>query len=318
MTQRIARFGNYSALCVEDPSQYDPSLCGPAVQISDNPYGVNAPIYQLYTVTSQNQSIAFAKLPFFLSSFIILEILTPDPTSILYYFPRSWQVLATECALRYCSQTYHVTSISGITSRYLLNVSQELGPNLTLQYISPLLTLNSDSINEALSSVVSGTIVAGYNASGVLVDRFFVINDPVKMAANISTALSIWFATSSNDSPANGTVWLSETRVRVIWPWIALPALLVVASAIFLLTVVFETRRRAKEYPFLGIWKNNALVAFFHALDPELRQSMGPNPTVKEMRDTAKMAHVRLVEDQLRGSSLKHEQGQEENDEKAK
>jgi hypothetical protein len=45
---------------------------------------------------------------------------------------------------------------------------------------------------------------------------------------------------------------------------------------------------------------------------------MGPNPTVKEMRDTAKKTRVRLVEGPLSGSSLKHEQGQEENDEKGK
>ena len=208
ISHKISHFGNYSALCSEDPSQYDPSLCGPRVPSSENPYGVNAPLYQLYTIMSQNRSIDFSELPLFVSSFIILEIPTGyDPSTSLFQTPESWQVWATECALRYCYQTYYITSIAGITNRYLLNLSQEIVPSYDLQALGQLSTNNTA---QALSSIISGTIFAGLDSTNVLVDRLFTVNDPVKMAANISAALSIWTITSQA-VPAIGTVWLSRS-----------------------------------------------------------------------------------------------------------
>ncbi|KIW64220.1 hypothetical protein PV04_09171 [Phialophora macrospora] len=294
VTTDLSHFGNYSALCIGSPAAYDSTACGPAVLLSDRPLAQDVPSYQLYTITEQNQSTAFRHLPFFLASFVVLEIpATYMPLENDFPISFSWQVWATECAFEYCYQTFDITYESGSINRYLQNISQAVDQIHNLTAFPPI---GSEEITPALATVLNGTIYGDQYSSNAVVARFFSFNNLYSMAANISASLGIWFGTSTAfaGDPAIGTVWVQETQVRVSWPWITLPAFLLAASGTFLFAAMFQTRQQTRKNPSLGIWKNNALAPFFHGLDNVTRDALGPGRNVKEMKGDAQKVLVRL------------------------
>jgi len=95
----------------------------------------------------------------------------------------------------------------------------------------------------------------------------------------------------TNSTPAQGIVWKNETCVRVVWPWITVPATLIVASFIFLIIVVIMSRAQAKDHS----WKSGALALLFHGFDHETRQTFGPLDSSSDMTRVAKDVKVELV-----------------------
>lgn len=60
---------------------------------------------------------------------------------------------------------------------------------------------------------------------------------------NVAIALTNYFRNSSNKTVV-GQAGQSEVYIRVTWPWITLPALLVAAGTVFLILTMLETKRR--------------------------------------------------------------------------
>ena len=60
----------------------------------------------------------------------------------------------------------------------------------------------------------------------------------------------------------SGTVHTSEVFVSVQWPWISLPALLVVIGTVFSLATMYVSQRSQ-----LPLWKSSALAPFYHGLE---------------------------------------------------
>lgn len=82
---------------------------------------------------------------------------------------------------------------------------------------------------------------------------------------NIATAMTNYFRDSSNETVI-GQAGQTHLYVRVIWPWITLPAFLVLAGTVFLILAMFETKRLGA-----SIWKTSELALLFHGSEESYR-----------------------------------------------
>jgi hypothetical protein len=65
---------------------------------------------------------------------------------------------------------------------------------------------------------------------------------------------------------ALGTAIQTTVCIRVEWPWLLLPGVLVLLTVVLFVAVLFMARSHHDEKP---IWKSSALVAFFHGVDAQ-------------------------------------------------
>lgn len=109
------------------------------------------------------------------------------------------------------------------------------------------------------------------------------------LALSVTARLRQGDGISMNLGPAIGTVWENQTCVRVNWPWITLPA------ALLLLTIVFLVLTSLRTSLARGlIWKSSLLAVLFNGLDEKTRQAAGPAAGLEEIIAASKTATVRL------------------------
>ena len=89
----------------------------------------------------------------------------------------------------------------------------------------------------------------------------------------------------------NGTSYSLVSYVNVDWPWLVLPATLVLLSFPFLVVTILQSSR-AKIRP----WKTSTL-ATLQGLGVELRDELGALDAEAMMKKGAKMVSVQLRED---------------------
>jgi hypothetical protein len=110
-----------------------------------------------------------------------------------------------------------------------------------------------------------------------------------KVFSDLAQAMTTHLRQSGNNSTrAQGIVWTNQTCVHVVWPWITVPAVLIVASFIFLTIVVTMSRSHARE----NAWKSSALALLFHGFDHETQQTFGPLHSGSNMTRAAKTIKV--------------------------
>lgn len=92
---------------------------------------------------------------------------------------------------------------------------------------------------------------------------------------------------SSNSAPARGTVFGSQTCVGVEWAWIALPAVLLFLTLVFLMTTVVQSRR----YTTTGAaedgrkpWKSSSLPLLWNGMPDETRARYERFDEVEKMK----------------------------------
>ncbi len=89
--------------------------------------------------------------------------------------------------------------------------------------------------------------------------------------AGIAKAMSLqarqWDADgkSTFNKPAEGVVYVTDTCVNVVWPWIAFPAAIVLLTGIFLITVLVQTEIKDKDGLARG-WKSSLLPLVYHGM----------------------------------------------------
>ncbi|KAH7391646.1 hypothetical protein BKA64DRAFT_747158 [Cadophora sp. MPI-SDFR-AT-0126] len=92
-----------------------------------------------------------------------------------------------------------------------------------------------------------------------------------------------------NSSAVVGEVNGVQTCVRVVWPWLALPAVLVLATCLLLIATIWKTAVQAGA----NVWKSSPLAYLFHGLEVGERGSL---ITVDEMEGVARGREVVLSE----------------------
>ena len=102
---------------------------------------------------------------------------------------------------------------------------------------------------------------------------------------------------SSNSAPARGTVFGSHTCVRVEWVWLALPAVLLILTLVFLMTTVVQSRR----YTRTGAaedgrkpWKSSCLPLLWYGMPDETRARYERFDEVEMMKESGDGIKVSL------------------------
>ena len=104
---------------------------------------------------------------------------------------------------------------------------------------------------------------------------------------HVASSMTNSIRTGPNRTDVYGTVEVSEQHIMVRWPWMILPAVLVLLSVIFLVvTMVLSTQRSPG-------WKSSALPSFYHGLNAwELSEHYQGD--IEEMQRSAKGIYARL------------------------
>ncbi|KAI1340046.1 hypothetical protein F5Y15DRAFT_62506 [Xylariaceae sp. FL0016] len=107
------------------------------------------------------------------------------------------------------------------------------------------------------------------------------------LAATI-TAIMREYGESAPAADVYGTVMELQTCIRIQWPWITFPIIIVLATIAFLILSIRNSSWR-------GTWKSSYLVPFFHGINGDVSAgSIGPTGSPSEMRLAAQRIHVQL------------------------
>ena len=116
--------------------------------------------------------------------------------------------------------------------------------------------------------------------------------------ANVAAAMTNYIRDASNHTIA-GQLGIAETYIRVLWLWIILPGVLVVAGALFLIMGIVETKRRG-----VDIWKDSELALLFHGLN-EGNEGFTGLHKISEMDYVASRIKVRMMSTRTGGRALR-------------
>jgi hypothetical protein len=142
------------------------------------------------------------------------------------------------------------------------------------------------------------------NSDSDIMQHFFTISDPVAMVRNMEASMTSSIRRNPDiaaQSAADyiGTAYLNIPRVQIVWPWITLPAALVLFSNVFLIYVIYKTQRM-RDATSVGVWKSSQIPLLYHGLDQATRQQsdreLGPAPRISQMERHATKLSVRLQE----------------------
>ena len=96
----------------------------------------------------------------------------------------------------------------------------------------------------------------------------------------------------------SGTAYRTVPKVHIVWPWIALPAAVVLFANLYLIYAMIKTHWTQKTAN-VGVWKSSQIPLLYHGLDQtsedRLVSKLGSSPTIGEMEEYAKDFDVRLL-----------------------
>ncbi|KAL1855724.1 hypothetical protein Daus18300_011007 [Diaporthe australafricana] len=144
-----------------------------------------------------------------------------------------------------------------------------------------------------VSDSFSGTLVDGEEMPVVAAGITTAIRSPQKNISEMldSMALSMTDQLRTNyNATARGRTARAVVLVRVQWAWLALPFFVVLASGLFLIAEMVESRRTTD----IRLWKSTATSLLFHSVSPDegiMRTGMaGP----EQLHRVAKATKIRL------------------------
>ncbi|KAJ5593446.1 hypothetical protein N7537_010350 [Penicillium hordei] len=109
-----------------------------------------------------------------------------------------------------------------------------------------------------------------------------------KVTHNMAASLGK-FARSTSNGMVTGSMAISESYVDVNWPWLTLPALLLVLGIVFLVSTLLANKQRK-----LSLWRNSVLPILYHGLERDLVEAGDEYAPVSEMERTAGAIDVKL------------------------
>lgn len=207
------------------------------------------------------------------------------------------------CSMSFCVQNRNVEISSDKLNSSVLNTiyaDRHLSTSpgfMTVSYIFPngdnSLNLTFGPPTEPALEVALDTLLTG-NVSETTASR------PIDLNVTFSSPLIAGFDASSNISLAmdnlakamtnyirdasnhtiSGQLGITETYIRVLWPWIALPATLAATGMLFLIMGIIRTKRRGAK-----VWKDSELALLFHGLS-------GPNERFCGLHKISEMDYV--------------------------
>ena len=225
------------------------------------------------------------------------------------------------CSMSFCLQNRTVSISSGKLKSSVLdtiyadrNLSTRSGFNVS--YVFPdktdSLTLNLGPATEPALEVALDTLLTGSvtettysqpqnvnsTSSSTLIAGFDASHNVSLAMANLAAVMTNYIRDASNHT-VSGQLGITETYVHVLWPWIILPALLIVAGVLFLITGIVLTKRRG-----VDVWKDSELALLFHGLNEGNERYAGLRK-ISEMDHVASRMKVRMMSTRSNGRTLR-------------
>ena len=226
-------------------------------------------------------------------------------------------VMAWECVLSYCVNTYLASVTNGDIEQKVeqtwLNNSASHSQGSDLIYSPPQSIINitanastfkvaslaAKAMNEFMSRTFTGS--GGINASGAgskfssdVIHSLYNTQDYSKSIENLATSMTnnIRQQNDSGSSPFEGIAYKTETYVHVRWAWFAYPATLLALSLLYLLGTIMESRNRE-----ILVWKSSNLALLLHGQGLELSKKDHVHAkTLNEMTEMAKDIEIELIQ----------------------
>ncbi|CAG8178792.1 unnamed protein product [Penicillium salamii] len=96
-----------------------------------------------------------------------------------------------------------------------------------------------------------------------------------------------------------GTPHISEVYVQVHWPWVSLPAVVIIASSVLLIFTARITKLEDR-----ALWKTSTLPVLYHGLDDDLLNDAEEHSTLSKMETSADSTSVGLEFSDPKGKVL--------------
>ena len=202
---------------------------------------------------------------------------------------------ASECAMWMCIQAYKVSThtnnqVQTLVQSFSYINSTEASGSVFANYTFPTLPAEmhaTPGANYSVSLAGQGgfyqTLSAMFNGTAnVDISNSAAFSDPVDAIWKHSANLDPWIkqvALSMTNALRNSSTGQSDDAiyagtgyqlgVSVRWPWIALPAAVVLASLLFLAIVMVQTSRSPVE-----AWKGNPLAFLFFDVEQEMKRNV--------------------------------------------
>lgn len=91
-----------------------------------------------------------------------------------------------------------------------------------------------------------------------------------------------------------GDVLMGQTCISIVWPWLALPGIMVLLVAGFLAATM---NLAAADGSFKGAWRSSALAPFFHGLDESVKKTAVHSIRGRSgMENAGKTLHVKMID----------------------
>ena len=234
-------------------------------------------------------------------------------------------VLAWECALSYCVNTYFASVTNGNieqnVERTWRNNSASYSQGSDLIYSPPQSIINitanasnfrvaslaASAMNRFMTETFSGSGAIDSSNSGSafssdVIHALYDTKDYSKRIENLAASMTnnIRQQNDSGSAPFEGVAYETETYVNVRWTWFAYPATILALSLVYLLGTIIESRNRD-----IAIWKSSNLALLMQGQDLELSKSgQVPVNTVSEINEMAKDIEIELVQTRSGGWNL--------------
>ncbi|PWY65726.1 hypothetical protein BO70DRAFT_383256 [Aspergillus heteromorphus CBS 117.55] len=114
-----------------------------------------------------------------------------------------------------------------------------------------------------------------------------------KVLTNIAAALTK-FSLEISPKTVTGTAMIPKSYVVVSWPWLSLPATLLLAGLAFWFPTVLVNRHQR-----CILWKSSILLAFYHGTHLDLEASSDDGATMSGIEHTVQSVNVRLELDAM-------------------
>jgi len=136
----------------------------------------------------------------------------------------------------------------------------------------------------ALPSLPSGTELEGIPI------MLYKARDIPSMIGNLADSLTKMIRTSGDEILVAGQGFQNETFIKIQWPWISLPVLVIISANFLLAIVIIQTKRRQAP-----VWKSSVLALLLHGLETNTVDTRGSATTsLSEMKLLAKKEQVKL------------------------
>ena len=225
------------------------------------------------------------------------------------------------CSMSFCLQKRNVSVSSGKLNSSILNTiyadrNLSTHSNSTVSYVFPTgndnFTLNLGPATEPALEVALDTLLTGNvsettasqpqddnsTSSSTLIAGFDASHNFSLAMTNLAAAMTNYIRDASNHT-VSGQLGITETYVLVLWLWIILPGVLVVAGSLFLIMGIVATRKRG-----VDIWKDSELALLFHGLQEGNERFAGLHQ-ISEMDSVASRMKVRMMSTRTGGRALR-------------